>query len=63
MKVSEVVCSHEGCTRSVVNGDAIHRISPKGGPFAGLCTEHYREVGEAFDRLDDGTSDTASEDR
>ncbi len=37
----QTVCDHEGCERSIASGDALHRVSPKGSPFVGLCTEHH----------------------
>ena len=34
-------CDHEGCDRSTEDGYALHRVSPKGEAFVGLCTEHH----------------------
>jgi hypothetical protein len=44
---AEVTCAKDGCERGPANGDALHRISPKGPgqKFVGLCTEHMREAG------------------
>lgn len=39
---SRFTCSHEGCNEGpMTTGTAIYRISPKGGPFVGLCLRHY----------------------
>lgn len=40
---SDYTCQRPGCDRSPFNGWAIFRTSPKGGPFEGLCGEHYRQ--------------------
>jgi hypothetical protein len=42
-------CEVDGCLAHVDLGDAIHRTSPKGGPFRGRCTRHFREMGEQPD--------------
>jgi hypothetical protein len=34
-------CANPECSRSPEKGDQITRVSPKGGPFVGLCNEHY----------------------
>jgi hypothetical protein len=34
-------CAQEDCRHSTRTGHAIHRTSPKGGRFIGLCTEHH----------------------
>ncbi len=48
MKMSEVICSHPGCTRGpVTTGHTILRTSAKGSPFAGRCAEHYGPGGSA----------------
>lgn len=53
-------CSHEGCDKGPrTTGDAVFRISPKGGPFAGLCREHYDEVARSFAEADDIQGDSA----
>ena len=44
-------CEVPGCLAHVSLGDAIHRTSPKGGPFSGRCTKHYREMGGAPDDI------------
>lgn len=38
-------CVKPGCPRGTETGDALHRTSPKGQDFEGLCTEHYKEIG------------------
>jgi hypothetical protein len=38
-------CEVPGCLAHVDHGDAIHRTSPKGGPFRGKCTPHFRAAG------------------
>ena len=35
------VCDFEGCERGIATGHALHRVSPKGEPFVGLCAEHF----------------------
>ena len=45
MGASSFVCAEPGCWASPGHGAALHRISPKGGPFVGLCTEHMRKHG------------------
>ena len=37
-----LTCQATGCRRHPERGDTIIRVSPKGEPFLGLCTEHYR---------------------
>lgn len=44
-------CEHPGCLAHVDHGDAIHRTSPKGGPFRGKCTRHFREDGGEPDSI------------
>jgi hypothetical protein len=41
--VSVTDCAAAGCDRSIRGDDAVslQRISPKGGPFVGLCQDHY----------------------
>lgn len=39
--MSAFKCDHEGCPNGIETGHALHRVSPKPGPFAGLCDEHY----------------------
>lgn len=34
-------CKVDGCTHGRASGHAIHRTSPKGELFEGVCTEHY----------------------
>lgn len=34
-------CIEDGCTKGPSTGDALHRVSPKGEPFKGKCTEHF----------------------
>lgn len=35
-------CAAAGCDADAIDGDAwLERISPKGGPFVGLCQDHY----------------------
>lgn len=41
----EVKCALKGCGRGPATGDALHRTSPKGEDFEGLCTEHMLEHG------------------
>jgi hypothetical protein len=36
-------CAHPDCERGPATGHALHRISPKGEDFVGLCTEHMRK--------------------
>lgn len=38
-------CALKGCERGPGTGDALHRTSPKGENFEGLCTEHYQAIG------------------
>ncbi len=37
-KTSDLQC--EVCGRKADDGVALYRTSPKGGPFAGVCSEH-----------------------
>lgn len=52
--MSAYVCDHEGCDRGPgTTGDALFRVSPKGGPFVGLCGPHQRlELEEAMGTLE-----------
>jgi hypothetical protein len=34
-------CARVGCGRSIAGGFALHRISPKGEPFVGVCSVHH----------------------
>jgi len=34
-------CEVLGCGQTVFNGAAIYRTSPKGGPFRGMCQDHF----------------------
>ena len=37
-------CGWPGCDRHPgTTGDAIFRVTPKGGPFGGFCAEHLRQ--------------------
>lgn len=38
MKTGSITC--KVCAKRASDGFAIHRISPKGGPFEGVCNEH-----------------------
>jgi hypothetical protein len=44
-----VTCGKPGCERGPATGDALHRTSPKGQDFEGLCSEHYRAIGGSPD--------------
>jgi hypothetical protein len=35
------VCDHEGCENGIDTGHTLNRVSPKPGPFVGMCDEHY----------------------
>lgn len=41
-------CARKGCQRGVANGDALHRTSPKGELFEGMCTEHFQGQPESI---------------
>lgn len=41
MSTIQQVCDFEGCEKGIATGHALHRVSPKPGPFIGLCAEHY----------------------
>lgn len=42
--MSRFKCSFEGCENDpLVNGVAVYRTSPKGGPFVGRCEAHLDE--------------------
>lgn len=43
MSASDYVCEFDGCERGPGNGHALHRTSPKGGPFKGRCDMHMGE--------------------
>lgn len=38
--MSNYVCIHDGCDRGRATGHALHRTSPKGELFEGVCTAH-----------------------
>jgi hypothetical protein len=40
----QMTCDHEGCDKGIATGHALHRVSPKPGPFIGLCAEHFAGV-------------------
>jgi hypothetical protein len=41
MSARDFKCSFPDCGRNVADGDTILRISAKGTPFVGRCSEHY----------------------
>lgn len=44
--LNRFTCKEKGCERSIANGDAIYRTSPKGELFEGKCEEHYGGVSD-----------------
>lgn len=37
-------CDYGDCPNGIATGHALHRVSPKGEPFVGMCDTHF--VGE-----------------
>lgn len=37
----QMTCDREGCEVDVRKGGTLYRVSPKGEPFVGLCSDHY----------------------
>lgn len=40
--MSRFTCDRMGCQRGIATGHALFRTSPKGGPFRGLCSLHFK---------------------
>lgn len=34
-------CVYPGCKKGLGTGDALHRTSPHGDEFEGMCSEHF----------------------
>lgn len=53
-----LTCQRFGCERHPDKGDAIHRTSPKGEPFKGLCDEHMGDTDPVVDQIADALAET-----
>lgn len=49
--MSKYACVHDGCDRGPADGYALHRTSPKGDDFEGVCTAHAPLYGIVPDNI------------
>ena len=54
--MSMIACAVKGCPVQDIrkNPDELIRVSPKGGPFIGMCRHHYQEWIESVERASMG---------